>query len=248
MTLDSTTTSRGRTRIGLLVPFTNTNLEPDAALLCPAGVSLHFTRMGGYDVDEIPDSDQMAGMGASDIDEPLHLLLGARPDVVMYGCTSATLTHGPEFDRALSQEIGRMGATKTVTAAGALVFALEALNIQKVAFASPYVRQINDSAIAFLADYSVQTVSRSDVDGALDNYGQGALTPDDVFQLGLRADSPDAQALVLSCTDMRSVEAISRLEAKLNKPVITSNQAMFYEAFQHLGIKSSTKFFGRLLA
>ena len=43
------------------------------------------------DEDEIPDEDQMAGLGAADMQEPLRLLLGAKPDVVIYGCTSATL-------------------------------------------------------------------------------------------------------------------------------------------------------------
>ncbi len=36
------TNSRGRARIGVLVPFTNTNLEPDMALLRPDGASLRF--------------------------------------------------------------------------------------------------------------------------------------------------------------------------------------------------------------
>ena len=57
------TPSRGRARIGVLVPFTNTNLEPDLTMLRPAGVSFHFARMGGYDIDAVPDAKQMAGLG-----------------------------------------------------------------------------------------------------------------------------------------------------------------------------------------
>ncbi len=68
--------SRGRARIGVLVPFTNTNLEPDFALMCPDGVSLHFARLGGYDEEEIPGAEQMQGLGAADLDEPLRLLAG----------------------------------------------------------------------------------------------------------------------------------------------------------------------------
>ena len=48
--------SRGRARFGILVPFTNTNLEPDMGLLRPEGVSMHFTRMGGYIQDKVPDA------------------------------------------------------------------------------------------------------------------------------------------------------------------------------------------------
>lgn len=78
--------SRGRARFGILVPFTNTNLEPDMGLLRPEGVSMHFTRMGGYIQDKVPDAEQMHGLGAADLDEPLHLLQGACPDVILYGC------------------------------------------------------------------------------------------------------------------------------------------------------------------
>lgn len=230
------TASRGRARIGVLVPFTNTNLEADLAMLRPGGVSMHFARIGGYDADEVPDADQMAGLGEASLDEPLRLLGGARPDLVLYGCTSATLTHGTAFDRELAARIATETGAATVTAAGALVQALHALKVKRVGFASPYVGAINDMAVAFLSDCGVETVSRADIGVELGNYGQGELTPDEVFDLGRRADSGAAGAIVLSCTDMRSVEAIERLEQALGKPVVCSNQAMLFAALKVLGI------------
>lgn len=240
------TPARGRARLGLLVPFTNTNLEADMALMCPPGLSLHVARIGGYDADEIPDAEQMHGLGAADLDGPLTLLMGAKPDVVLYGCTSATLTHGPAFDRALAQRLRTQG-TASVTAAGALVHALQHLGITRIGFASPYVPAINDLAIAFLAEMGIGTCARAEVAEVLDNDGQGAMTPEAVHDLGARADHADAQAIVLSCTDMRSVETIARLEATLGKPVITSNQAMLFEALQKLGVAEPLPGFGTLL-
>ena len=239
--------SRGRARIGVLVPFTNTNLEPDMALMRPPGISLHFARLGGYDADEIPDEGQMQGLGDADLDEPLRLLAGVKPDVVLYGCTSATLTHGPAFDRDLAARIRAMSGASCVTAAGALVAGLRALGVARIGFASPYVAAINDMAISFLADEGIATVARHDVEDVLDNDGQGALTPDDVFAMGLKADHSDAQAVVLSCTDMRSVETIDRLEQALGKPVVTSNQAMVFAMLQALGLREAVPGFGALL-
>lgn len=241
------TASRGRARIGVLVPFTNTNLEPDLALMCPQGVTLHVARMGGYDHDAVPDERQMHALGAADIDEPLRLLGGAAPGVILYGCTSATLTHGPGFDRALARRIRADSGAATVTAAGAIVSALAALNVRRIGFASPYVPAINRQAIAFLTDEGVETVNRAEVAGTLDNTGQGALSPEAVFQLGLRADHPAAEALVLSCTDMRSVEVIERLERAVGKPVVTSNQAMAFQALGQLGLDDAIGGYGRLL-
>ena len=240
--------SRGRARFGFLVPFTNTNLEPDMALLRPDGVSLHFARMGGYDADEIPDEIQMQGLGESDLDGPLGLLTGVKPDVIFYGCTSATLTHGPAFDMALAARIKADSGARTVTAAGALVHALGVLGVSRIGFASPYVPAINDAAIGFLADAGITTLARSEVAEVLGNDGQGALTPEAVLDLGRRADHPSAEALVLSCTDMRSVEIIERLEVEVGKPVITSNQAMIFAGRTLMGFDEPVTGYGRLLA
>ncbi|MGD1925793.1 MAG: Asp/Glu racemase [Paracoccaceae bacterium] len=241
------TQSRGRARLGVLVPFTNTNLEPDLALMCPPEISVHIARLGGYDEDEIPDEAQMQGLGASDLDEPLHLLMGAKPDVVLYGCTSATLTHGPEFDTRLGDRLRPASGAGTVTAAGALVNALKILDVRKIGFASPYVPSINDMAVDFLDRMGIRTVQRSEVTETLDNTGLGALDPDAAFRLGLGAEHAEAEALVLSCTDMRAVETIARLEDTTGKPVITSNQAMLFQALQHLKIPDPLPGFGRLL-
>lgn len=236
MEAELTHPTRGRARFGVLVPFTNVNLEPDMGLLAPPGVSMHFERLGGYDVDQIPDESQMAGLGASDITDTLRLLAGVRPHVVLYGCTSATLSHGPAFDRELATTIrDRMGA-ETVTAAGALVHALRARGASRIGFASPYVAKLNDAAVGFLAAEGFETVARADYPEALGNYGQGELTPDEVAAHALKADHPDAEALVLSCTDMRGVEATAAVEQATGKPVITSNAAMVEQAVALLNL------------
>lgn len=229
--------SRGRARIGVVVPFSNTNLEPDMQLLRPHGVSVHFARAGGYDLDEVPDSDQMRQFALASLDEVVTSLAATRPDVVLYGCTSATLAHGPTFDQEFAQQISTMTGKPAITAAGALVLALETIGARNIAFSSPYVEELNQEAIDFLGQCGFETVSSAYVGEDLGNYGQGELTPERVVALGKTADSPLADALVLSCTDMRSVEAINELELALGKPVITSNQALMFAAAKALALQ-----------
>ncbi|MEL7466195.1 MAG: Asp/Glu racemase [Pseudomonadota bacterium] len=225
---------RGQGRIGLLVPFTNTNLEPDMQRLAPPGVTIHSARLGGYDADETPDSAQMAELGAADVEEPLRLIAGVRPDVILYGCTSATLAHGLAFDRDLTARATAIARAPVVTAAGAVVAALTALGVRRIALASPYVAELNDRAVGFLAEAGIETVGRADYPIALGNYGQGELTPEEIMALARRADCAEAEALLLSCTDMRAVETIERLEAEIGKPLVTSNQALMRAAIQTL--------------
>ena len=129
------------------------------------------------------------------------------------------LPTGLDFDRALSERIRAGSEAKTVTAAGALVHALEFLGVKRIGFASPYVSAINNLAIDFLAEVGVEAVARSEV----------------------------GEALVLSCTDMRSVESLTRLEQAVGKPVISSNQAMMFQAMQLAGIGEPMTGFGQLL-
>ncbi|MEO0993679.1 MAG: aspartate/glutamate racemase family protein [Pseudomonadota bacterium] len=234
-------------RLGVLVPFSNTILEPDLAQLMPPGVSIHPARLGGYDLDAVPDSAQMAGLGAADLDEPLRLVAGVRPHMVLYGCTSATLAHGIAFDVELAAQVQDRIGVPSVTAAGSVVMALRTLGVRQIGFASPYVAELNDRAVAFLSDAGFATVSRADVGRTLGNDEQCALTPEEIMALGRQADSSAAEAIVLSCTDMRSVEALEPLEAALGKPVITSNQAMAYAVLSTLGLGSGAVG-GRLLS
>ena len=240
--------SRGRARLGVVVPFSNTNLEPDMQMLRPNGVSLHFARAGGYDLDEVPDSDQMRQFALASLEEVIDSLAATRPDAVIYGCTSATLAHGPKFDQQFAQRISDMIGKPAITAAGALVLALQSLGAKKIGFSSPYVEQLNQEAIDFLTQSGFETVSSAYVGSDLGNYGQGELTPDRVIELGLEADCEEAEAIVLSCTDMRAVEAIEELEQKLGKPVVTSNQALMFAAGQVLGLQSDDMIsMGRLM-
>ncbi len=235
-------------RIGVLVPFTNTNLEPDLMRMLPPDCALHCHRTGGYDADKIPDSNQMSALGNYDIDHDLAMIAGARPDVVLYGCTSATLTHGADFNRDLADKIKRQTGAVTFTAAGSLVAAIQALGIHRVGFSSPYVGEINVSAVDFLMQNGIETVKCADIGRDLGCYGQGELTTDEVYDLALKADSPQVQAIVMSCTDMRSVEVIERIESALGKPVVTSNQAMMFCLCRELALPRHPRLPGSLFA
>ncbi len=230
--------TRGLARIGVITPFSNTNLEADLALLRPPGVSFHVTRAGGYDLDRIPDSDEMRRFARAGLSDVLGLIMAARPDILLYGCTSATLASGPAMDRDFRHAIEAEAGVPAVTAAGALISALEELDARRVAFASPYTRTLNLEGAAFLNDAGFEVVNTADVGRDLGSYGQGDLTPADVLELGLRASHADADAIVLSCTDMRAVEIIDELERRTNRAVVTSNQAMVHTALVRLGISS----------
>ena len=63
----------------------------------------------------------------------------------------------------------------------------------------------------------------------------------------LSADRAEAEAMVVSCTDFPVLDLIAKLESKLGKLVITSNQATFWAALRAADIADRFKYYGKLL-
>jgi maleate cis-trans isomerase len=62
-----------------------------------------------------------------------------------------------------------------------------------------------------------------------------ALTPGQIADWVARADHPSADAVILSCANVRAFEAVAALELLLGKPVVTSNQALVWAIARRLG-------------
>ena len=169
--------TRGLARIGVVVPVSNSNLEPDLALLAPEGVSFHVSRSGGYDLDAIPDEHQMRRYSDTHSDDVVDALRHCGSQVILYGCTSATLAQGPVYDAAFRERIEARTGIPAMTAAGAVVEALRAVGAGTFAFTSPYVAALNDLAVSFIEASGFRCAGRADVPTPLGIEEVAALTP-----------------------------------------------------------------------
>ncbi len=235
---DTSIADKRRRRIGMIVPASNTNAEPDCLLLAPPGLTLHVTRSGGYDVEAVPDSGEMRRFSRQALDQQLQLLQDARVEIIAYACTSATLADGPAYDREFCAEIERQSGLPAVTTAGALVEAVGDLGASRVAFTSPYVQTLAQESIDFLESCGIEVVGESGFERDLSSLEQNALTPEDAYRMGMAADRVEAELIVISCTDYRALEAVNALERDLGKPVVTSNSALMYACLKRLGIET----------
>ena len=223
-------------RIGLIVPASNTNAEPDCVSLCPPNVTVHSARSGGYDVEDIPDSTEMRRFARQSLDQNCKDLVDARVDIIAYGCTSATLSEGPEFDESFCKSIQAEAGRPAVTTAGALIEAIESIQAAKISFTSPYVKALSQEAVQFLAKCDIETVKEHALERELNSLEQNALTPQDAYNMAMEADCSEAQAIVISCTDFRALEAVPAIERVLNKPVITRKQALMFACLKRMDV------------
>ena len=234
-----------RGRIGLIVPSTNTVNEPDFYRHLPEGVSLHVSRMY-LDQEAHRESDGLDELEkmTADADRCARSLATADVDVIAYGCTSGSFMDGAGHDAELAAELEAIAGVPTVTTAAAVRRAMEALELESVAIATPYVEELNTRAERFFEDvgFEVTTTDGLGIDIAgsdLDRRSHGAQLPEHAYRQLAAMDLSDADGVFLSCTNYHVTDAIEYVEADLGKPVVTSNQATLWDALRTLGVDYS---------
>jgi maleate isomerase len=79
--------------------------------------------------------------------------------VIAYACTSGSFVGGVEGEQRLREAMLRAGAQAAVTTSGALVEALRALDVRRVAVGTPYVEAIGRRLVPFLERAGFEPVS-----------------------------------------------------------------------------------------
>jgi maleate cis-trans isomerase len=234
-----------RARMALMVPSTNTVAETEFWQLAPQGVTIHTSRMPFFAERHEKPFDEMESHLPRVIDE----VNSAVPDVVAYGCTASSAKGIPkDYEDSLSEKIGK----PTVSAAGALIAALEVFGAKRIALVTPYPQSLNDKERVFFAENGIEVmedesiiVHESQMQFKNMNKVPAELLIERATALGGR---DDVDAVVLSCCDMPTLDAIPEIEAAIGKPVTSSVQALFWSATRAAGITERTQGKGRLLA
>ena len=69
---------------------------------------------------------------------------------------------------------------------------------------------------------------------------------DYLFDVIAKMELGAAEAIFLSCTNLPALNIIDRLEKKLNKIVLSSNQVLIWDTLKSLGKTEKVKGFGKL--
>ena len=225
-------------RIGLLLPSSNTTMEPEFYSIAPSGVSIHTARMMLHDVT--PESlESMAG----DAFDAAELLSTAGVDVMVYGCTSGSLVKGIEWEENLVKELQKASGIPTVTTAGAVVEALKAVRATKVTVVTPYIDELNKLEKSFLEAHGFRVASIKGL-GLTDNQMIGKVSSDEIR--GLIDPTPGTDCLFISCTNLPVTSMIQDLESQYDVPVVTSNQASMWSALSSMS-QGNVEGYGTLL-
>lgn len=225
-------------RVGLLLPSSNTTMEPDFYKMAPMGVTVHTARMLLRAVT-VKGLTEMAG----EAEGAPRLLKTAGVDMLAYGCTSGSLIGGVGWEESLRRRLMEAAGVPVVTTAGAVVEGLRKLGAVRVSVFTPYVDEVNEAERGFLEAHGFQVDAIRGL-GLTDNQAIGKV-PGPRLEAFI-APAPGSDAVFVSCTNLPVVHLIEGLEERHRMSIVTSNQATMWAALRLLG-KGDVKGYGALL-
>ena len=164
-------------------------------------------------------------------------------DCVVYGCTSGTIAAGYENIKN-KVKISKPTASLT-TPSTAAIKALKKLNVKNLAVFTPYSKKLNDEVIQYIEDEGFNVTSNSYF-GIESDVDIGKVDQNYLYDVLSKIDVDGADALFISCTALPALSLIDKLEKKLNKIVLSSNQALIWDTLQEIGNKEPIEGFGKL--
>lgn len=224
-----------RARIGRINPSPETVGDEEWRRLMPEGVIVVSTRM----FIERVDPEGLTAM-VTNVERAARELATARPNVILMAGTAGAFNGGLNFDAELSRRIKEAsGGTPATTTMTAVLEALHALRISKVAVATSYIPAVDQALATVLrgSGVAVDTIGGMNILKSID---MGDVQPDETYRFARAVfqSAPQADGYFISCGNLRSLEAIARLEREFGKPVITSNQAGLWHALKLAGVEA----------
>ena len=233
--------SKSNPRIGLITLGSDFRIEKDFNnVIYGRDVDLYVNRIHCYN----PLTNETLAKMADDITEVTNdILPGQKIDCVAYGCTSGTVAAG--YDVIKEKVNLAKPEAKVTTPITSVIKALKVLDINKISIFTPYTKTINESVVGYFKKKNiiVNSLSYFDIDSDLDI---GKVDQNYLFDVLSKIDLEGSDALFVSCTALPVLSIIDKLEKKLNKVVLSSNQTLIWEALNLIGNKKPIVGFGKI--
>jgi maleate isomerase len=229
-----------RAKLGFILMSTDLAAESDFFDIAPNDVAIHITRLK---TDDHTTNETLSKHIEFMADAASRIQPDTKPDVISYSCTSGSIVIG---EKKIKEEI-KKGAPYAIpmTLVTGVVDALEELKVKNLVVGTPYLDEINTKEAEFLINkgFSVLNIQGLNLTKGIEF---GTVTPEYWIKFALEINEAAADAIFLSCGGIRSTEVIDRIEQKVGKPVITSNQAQMWSCLRRAGVEDKILGFGEL--
>tara|TARA_Y100000816_G_scaffold279490_1_gene251808 strand:+ start:406 stop:1146 length:741 start_codon:yes stop_codon:yes gene_type:complete len=233
--------SKYNPRVGLIALATDYMIEKDfLSVIKDKEIDFFVNRIECFNP---LTSENLIKMSEKVTEVTKDILPNEKIDCIVYGCTSGTIAAG--FNSIESKIKKAKPEAKVSAPSESSIKALKKLNINKIAVFTPYPKKLNDEVIEFFKDqkFSISSNSYFDISSDVDI---GKVDPDYLYEVLSKMELNDAEALFISCTALPALSIIDKLEKKIGKFVLSSNQTLIWDTLEKIGKNKSIQGFGKL--
>ncbi|MGB0507067.1 MAG: maleate cis-trans isomerase family protein, partial [Pikeienuella sp.] len=159
-------------------------------------------------------------------------------DVIGYGCTSGAVVIGPERICEII-ETERPGA-KATNPISAVMDACRALDATRIGLVTPYSLEVSQRMMDVLKANGFEIAAfgsfEEEKDSVVARMAE-STTLQAVLDIG---SASEVEVVFASCTNLRAFGIIEEAEAKLGKPVISSNLALSWRMLRLAGVTDAS--------
>jgi maleate isomerase len=236
-----------RKKMGIVVPSTNTVVQPECELLKPRGVTNHVGRstLKTTTISEQGFADHMRAMREG-MDDAIDQLMTCKPDHLIFGVAIEAFSGGvkgaEQFQQGLTAKAG-VGTTMGSTAA---VAALKAFGAKRIAVLTPHQPSGDVIVRTYLQEAGFDIAKlvglKCPTPWAI------AETPPETVRAHLHdLNSDDIDAILQVGTNLANVTTAADAERWFGKPVLCLNAVMYWKALRTCGIEDRIFGYGRIL-
>jgi len=229
-------------KIGLLALSTDLTIEKDFHSICN---KLPFDVFVNRIHNENPLTRENLTKMYDQI-EPIteKILPGQKINTIAYACTSGTIAIGEDKVKE-KIKLAKPGCYVTNPISSSIK-AFTVMNAKKIALFTPYPESINKTILEYFNKKNINIVSFNTFNIDLDE-DIASVDPEYLLKTLIKLNINDADALFVSCTALPVLEILEKVEKKIKKIVLSSNQTLIWDAIRSVGYKLPIKGYGKLL-
>jgi arylmalonate decarboxylase len=227
--------------IGLVVPTAEDAVPPEGPVMYPGvrfiarSARVNDLTPAGYDPawDAIlPAVDGLVAQGV---------------DAIMVAGTSLTFYRGPKAHQELLAQLRQRTRLPVSTMSQSILDGLKAVGAKRVAVATAYTDVVNRRLKELLAAADIDVLALTCFN-IVEFAEPHKKTSADIIALAESAaeTAPGAEAILISCGGLRTLDVARPLEAKFGIPVVSSATAAFWAAMRLVGDSGHVAGYGQL--
>lgn len=237
-----------RHKFAVLVPSTNTSVQPEFDAMRPPGVTNHISRIR---IPNIPlhddaDFDRLIALIAEAQNEAVDAAMSCEPDRLVLGISAETFWDGLAASRKLKADLNERTGLPVSMGSEACEAAFGVLEMKRIAVVTPYQPVGDRNVVRFFEEtgFEVRRIKGLRCESPVKiAHVSTARLRDALVEL----DGDDIDGLVQVGTNLAMARLAASAETWLAKPVVAINTAIYWHALRQSGVTDRIEGFGALL-